>query len=113
MRPYNDVKMARARTTFSELHRLGEWGLFPYFLWLVPFLLLVGSQVFWIGRIINLLPGKRQFWLWIAATALYGVFFVTYNFAPLTVFLTGPMIHPSVARFSPTSSTAILSTCLT
>ncbi len=85
--------------TFSELHRLGEWGLFPYFLWLVPFLLLVGSQVFWIGRIINLFPGKRQFWLWIAATALYVVFFVTYNFAPLTVFLAGHMIHPSDARF--------------
>ena len=85
--------------TFSELRRLGEWGLFFYFLWLVTFLLLVGSQVFWIGRILNLLPGKRRFWLWIAATALYVVFFVTYNFAPLTVFLTGHMIHASDARF--------------
>jgi predicted MPP superfamily phosphohydrolase len=78
---------------------------FPYFLlWLATFMMLFGSQVFWIVRVIiiseRFIPRRvRRIWLWIAAAVLYVFFFLAYNSAPLKMIFTGHELHASDPSF--------------
>lgn len=67
-------------------------------------MMLFGSQLFWIGRALDLaerfIPGKpRRAWLGLAAAALYVFFFLAYDFAPLKMLFVGHIIHSSAASF--------------
>jgi predicted MPP superfamily phosphohydrolase len=68
------------------------------------FMILFGSQVFWIGRVLDIserfIPGKhRRVWLGVVASVLYAFFFFSYNAAPLKMIFTGHVIHASDPRF--------------
>src|SRR5262250_2374233 len=70
-----------------SLHEVGP--LFPV-LWLATNMVLFGSQLFWIGRALDIaerfIPGKpRRAWLGLAAAVLYVFFFLAYDFAPLKI----------------------------
>jgi len=65
-----------------------EAGPFYFLLSFVLFVMLIGGQLFWIGRIVGLgerfIPGKpRRVWLRIIVGVTY-LFFFAYNFAPGT-----------------------------
>src|SRR5215471_9567975 len=73
-------------------------------LWFATNMMLFGSQVFWIGRALDIaerfIPGKpRRVWLGFAATVLYVLFFFVYNFAPLKMLFVGHISHTSDVSF--------------
>jgi uncharacterized protein len=73
-------------------------------LWFATFMMLFGSQLFWIGRVLDIaqrfIPGKpRRVRLGFAAAVLYVFFFLAYNFAPLKMLFVGHIIHASDASF--------------
>lgn len=81
-----------------------EIGFLYFLLWLATFTALLGSQVFWIDRVISIskrfLPRKvRRVWLWIAAAVLYVFFFLAYNSAPLKMIFTEHEMHASDPSF--------------
>jgi len=74
-------------------------------LWFATNMMLFGSQLFWIGRALDLaerfIPGKpRRAWLGLAAAVLYVFFFLAYDFAPLKMLFVGHIIHSSAASFT-------------
>jgi hypothetical protein len=88
---------------------------FPF--WFAAFLLFVGSQVFWIGQVLNIgvriIPGQpRRFWLELGAVALYVFFFFAYSFAPLKMLFTGHTIYVADKRFYRTLIDGIFSVWL-
>ena len=73
-------------------------------LWFATLTMLFGSQVFWIGRVLDIahrfMPGKpRRIWLGFGTAVLYVFFFLAYNFAPLKMLFDGHIIHASDASF--------------
>ena len=73
-------------------------------LWFGSFMMLFGSQLFWIGRVLDIvqrsIPGKpRRVWLGFAAAVLYVFFFLAYNFAPLKMLFVGHLSHASDTSF--------------
>jgi hypothetical protein len=85
--------------------------------WFATFMLLFGSQVFWIGRILDLaerfIPGKLwRAWLGLTAAVLYVFLFFSYNFAPLKMLFTGHILHSSDPRFYRTLIDAVFSVWL-
>jgi len=83
---------------------LNEVGFLYFSIWFATFMMLFGSQVFWIDCFLDIgkrfIPGKpRRVWLGLAASAVYVLFFFAYNFAPLKMLVTGHIIHASDPRF--------------
>ena len=81
-----------------------EVGLLYFPFWFATFMLLLASQVFWIGQVLDVgaqfIPGQpRRFWLVITAAVLYVFFFVAYSFAPLKMLFTGHLIQAADKRF--------------
>ena len=82
-----------------------EIGFLYFLLWLVTFMALFGSQVFWIGQVIQIAQmfiGRwriRRLWLWILAAVVYVYFFLAYNSAPLKMIFTGHETNVSDPRF--------------
>lgn len=94
-----------------------EVGAIYFLFWFSAFVILFGSQFFWIARVLDVaeqvMPGKpRRIWLVLPATGLYVVFFFTYNFAPLKMLFTGHIIHSSDPRFYRTLIDGIFSVWL-
>jgi predicted MPP superfamily phosphohydrolase len=112
MQSITALKIRKRLVTFSLIAFCSFW-LTPSFrevgakysaLWFATFMVLFGSQVFWIGRVLDIaerfIPGKpRRVWLGLAATVLYVFFFFAYNFAPLKMLFFGHIIHASNASF--------------
>jgi predicted MPP superfamily phosphohydrolase len=81
-----------------------EVGLIYFLLWFATFVMLFGSQVFWIGQVLDIaerfMPGKpRRVWLGLATAVLYVLFFFGYGFAPLKMLVTGHVIQAADTRF--------------
>jgi hypothetical protein len=94
-----------------SLHEVG--ALFSV-LWFATNMMLFGSQLFWIGRALDIaerfIPGKpRRVWLGFAAAILYVFFFLAYNFAPLKMLFVGHISHVSDTSFHRTLLDAIFS----
>jgi DNA-binding CsgD family transcriptional regulator len=93
-----------------------EVGLAYFPFWFASFMLLFGSQVFWIGQFLDVgarfIPGPRRFWLVISATVLYVFFFFAYSFAPLKMLFTGHIIQAAGKRFYRTLIDGIFSVWL-
>jgi predicted MPP superfamily phosphohydrolase len=96
---------------------LSEVGLPHFLLWFATFMMLFGSQIFWIDRILDIaerfIPGKpRRIWLGVMAAVLYVCFFFAYNFAPLKMLFTGHVIHTPGSKFYRTLIDGIFSVWL-
>jgi len=81
-----------------------EVGFLYFLLWFATFMMLFGSQVFWIAIVIDIarpfIPGNpRRIWLGLAAALLYVFFFFAYTSAPLKMIFIGHVIHVSDPRF--------------
>jgi predicted MPP superfamily phosphohydrolase len=94
-----------------------EVGPLYFPLWFATFMLLFGSQVFWIGQVVDVgarfIPGQPpRFWLVISAAVLYVFFFFAYSFAPLKMLFTGHIIQAADKRFYRTLIDGIFSVWL-
>lgn len=74
-----------------------------FLIWFATNMMLFGSQVFWIDRLLDIgerfIPGKpRRIWLGLAAAVVYVLFFFAYNFAPLKMLVTGHIANASDPR---------------
>jgi len=81
-----------------------EVGPLFWLLWFGTNMMLFGSQLFWIGRALDIAerfaPGQpRRVWLGFAAAILYVFFFMAYNFAPLKMLFVGHISHASDTSF--------------
>src|SRR5437868_10703865 len=89
-----------------------------YFLcWFAIFMTFFASQLFWVGRVLDVaqrfIPSKpERLWLEIGATALYGFFFLAFNFAPLKMLFTGHIMHRSDASLHRTLIDGVFSVWL-
>src|SRR5690242_5755951 len=93
-----------AACSFWLTPSFSDVGFLYFLIWFATNMMLFGSQVFWIDRLLTIgerfIPGKpRRIWLGLASAVVYVFFFFAYNFAPLKMLVTGHIMHASDPRF--------------